>query len=45
MPDGSQEPAISKTSANFVNVLECIYYIIEYMNRQDEPFDGFAGFS
>ena len=45
MPDGSQELAISKTQANFDNVLESVYYIIDYMNRQDEPFDGFAGFS
>mmetsp|Transcript_26192 Transcript_26192/g.32746 ORF Transcript_26192/g.32746 Transcript_26192/m.32746 type:complete len:124 (+) Transcript_26192:39-410(+) len=33
MPDGTQEVAISKTQANFENVIESIYFIIDYMNR------------
>ena len=44
-PDGQVEPAISKTQANFENVIESVYYIVDYMNRQQEPFDGIAGFS
>jgi malonyl CoA-acyl carrier protein transacylase len=30
---------------NFEGAMESIFYLVEYMNRQDEPFDGFAGFS
>ena len=45
MPDGSQEQALSKAQANFENVIESVYYIIDYINRQSEPFDGIAGFS
>ena len=45
LPDGTQEIAISKTQANYENVIESIYYIVDHMNRQEEPYDGFAGFS
>lgn len=43
--DGSQELNISKTQANFHSVIDHVYYIVDYMNRQEEPFDGLAGFS
>ena len=43
--DGTVAPAVSKTEVNYGGILETAYYIIDYMNRQEEPFDGFAGFS
>ena len=45
LPDGSTRVSVFKTDANLDDVLESNLYIIEFMNRQDEPFDGFAGFS
>ena len=43
--DGNRELTITKATPNFEGAMETIFYIVEYMNRQDEPFDGFAGFS
>jgi hypothetical protein len=45
LPDGDRVLTITKTIPNFEGVMETIFYLTEYMNRQDEPFDGFAGFS
>ena len=32
LPDGSTEPAISKTQVNFENVIESCLYIFDFMN-------------
>ena len=42
---GQIEPPVLKTQVNYENTVESVYYIVEYMNRQEEPFDGFAAFS
>jgi len=44
-PDGMRQAAITKTIPNYEGSMEAVYYIVEYMNRQDQPFDGFACFS
>ena len=43
--DGSFEFLASQTERNTEDVIEYLYYIIDFMNRQDEAFDGFATFS
>ena len=45
LPDGHREIAITKAQSNVGHVIESTYHLIDYMNRQDEAFDGFAGFS
>lgn len=45
LSDGNRELTITKVMPNFEGAMESIFYLVEYMNRQDEPFDGFAGFS
>ena len=45
LPDGSTRMALLKSQVNFDDVIETNLYILEFMNRQDEPFDGFAAFS
>ena len=45
LPDGSAELAIGKTQVNFMKAVETITEIIRFLNEQEEPFDGFAGFS
>ena len=36
---------ITKAQTNYEHFTETIDYIVDYMNRQEEPFDGYAGFS
>lgn len=43
--DGSQEADYSKVRPVFDRVLESTLYIVDYLNKQDEPFDGIAAFS
>ena len=30
---------------NYEGVFESIFLILDHMNKQNEPYDGFAGFS
>ena len=45
MPDGSTRLNLKKTEVNFDEIFEAALYLIEFMNRQEAGFDGFAGFS
>ncbi len=36
---------MNKTQENYEKMTESIWYIIDHMNKQKEPYDGFAGFS
>ena len=45
LPDGKSELQINKTTMNYEGVFEAIFLILDHMNKQNEPYDGFAGFS
>ena len=43
--DGSVEVTINSAETNYDEVTETVFYIVDFMNRQEEPFDGFCSFS
>ena len=45
LKDGTRESAWSKVTPNYVRSVETIQFIFDFLNIQDEPFDGFIGFS
>ena len=45
LPDGSTELALGKTQVHFMKAVETVTEIVRFLNEQEEPFDGFAGFS
>ena len=45
LPDGTKKFQLQKSIVNFDDVIATNLYILEFMNKQDEPFDGICGFS
>ena len=45
LADGNLEPVRSLCQVNSVHIEGSLWHLIEFLNSQDEPFDGFAAFS
>ena len=45
MKGGEKALAITKAQFNFGQVIESTYDLLDYINKQEEPFDGIACFS
>ena len=45
LPDGSVIATFTKSNVNFMDAIEACYYITEFINKQEEAFDGICGFS
>ena len=45
LPGSKNRLPVNKTETNMLETTSFHRYILDFMNRQEEPFDGFAGFS